>query len=134
MRFIQLILCVLYLTGAAIGCAATDKTPIAYRGDIMAEGSNTQLSVRAPAMGLVSVYDDTARSLVHSGVVGPGTVVNLNPTTGTISVTDFQSTGTQVVYTAVNQSHHYTMTFIPQGTAGTTDMQSVGPTTRGGIR
>jgi hypothetical protein len=119
----------------APGCASTNKTPIAYRGDVMAEGSNNQLSTRAPAMGMVSVYDDTTRALVHSGVVGPGTVVNLNPLTGTISVTDFQSNGTQVVYTAVNQSHHYTMTFIPQGTAGASNTQMMTPTTTpGGLR
>ena len=115
MRPIPFNLCVLFLTASAIGCAADNKQPVVHRGDTMAEGVETQLSVRAPAMGMVSVYDDTARSLVHSGVVGPGTVVNLNPLTGTISVTDFQSNGTQVVYTAVNKSHHYTMTFIPQG-------------------
>src|SRR5215212_6602733 len=127
MQAIQLKLCVLLFAISVVGCAANNKQPIIHRGDIMAEGVNTQLSVRAPAMGMVSIYDDTTRSLVHSGVVGPGTVVNLNPVTGTVSVTDFQSNGTQVVYTAVNKSHRYTMTFIPQG--GSEGQAS--PTTRG---
>src|SRR3954469_3306947 len=127
MRSIHTKTAVLFLAATLVGCAANNKQPIYHRGDTMAEGVDTQLSLRAPAMGMVSVYDDTSGSLVHSGVVGPGTVVNLNPTTGTISVTDFQSNGTQVVYTAVNKSHRYTMTFIPQG--GTDGQTSA--TTRG---
>ena len=130
MRFFKPNLVALLFTASVIGCASSNKQPIIHRGEIMAEGTNTQLSVRAPALGLVSVYDDTSRSLVHSGVVGPGTVVNLNPVTGTISVTDFQSNGTQVVYTAVNKSHRYVMTFIPQARLE----GDGGATTRAGIR
>jgi hypothetical protein len=127
MRIYPLNLLAVLLAASLAGCAANSKMPIPHRGDTMAEGANTQLSVRAPSMGLVSVYDDTSRSLVHSGVVGPGTIVNLNPVTGTISVTDFQANGSQVVYTAVNRSHHYVMTFIPQDTGEST----TGATTQG---
>jgi len=135
MRFIQLRFLAVIFASSMLGCAANPKTPILHRGDTMAEGANVQLSVRAPAMGMVSIYDDTSGSLVHSGVVGPGTVVNLNPVTGTISVTDFQSNGTQVVYTAVDKTHHYVMTFIPQGGESSSSPGTTGgPTTRDGIR
>ena len=102
------------------GCAlhSQPETPIPHRGDIVAQGAG-QLSYRAQAPGLVSVYDVTANSVVSSTAVNEGSVVSVNPSAGTITVSDANRAGNQIVNTGVSKSHRYELWFIPQSTSTT---------------
>jgi len=102
------------------GCALNSQPEpmIPHRGDIVAQGSG-QLSYRAQAPGLVSVYDVKANSVISSTAVYEGSIVSLNPQAGDIAVTDANRAGTQIIHTGVTKSHRYELWFIPQATSTT---------------
>ena len=106
------------LTPAGCVSHSQPEPPIPHRGDIVAQGSG-QLSYRAQAPGLVSVYDVSANSVISSTAVNEGSVVSVNPSSGTITVTDANRAGTQILHTGVSKSHRYELWFIPQSTATT---------------
>jgi hypothetical protein len=119
------------LLATLIGCAASaPKNPIPRRGDVVAEGVGV-LSFRAPGQGLLSVYDINSNSVIHSSAVKEGSLVSLNPQAGTISVTDADRAGTQIVHTGLSRSHRYEMWFISSHHgAGTGYSTSTRPMTR----
>jgi len=104
---------ILPLTLVMMSCAisrAHDTIP--HRGEVVAQGSG-ELSFRAPGPGLVSVYDVSTDSIIHSSAVVRGSVIAINPQAGSITVTDADRSGTQIVHTGVNKSHRYELWFIP---------------------
>jgi hypothetical protein len=94
------------------GCMSTPKNPIPRRGEVVAQGAG-QLSFRAPAAGLVSVYDVNTDSVILSTAVVRGSVVLVNPQAGNVTVTDADRSGTEIVNTGINKSNRYEMWFIP---------------------
>jgi hypothetical protein len=114
----------------AIGCASKPKEVIPRRGEVVAQGTGP-LSFRAPAVGLVSVYDVKSNSVINSSAVKEGTVVAVNPQAGNITVTDPDRAGTQIVHTGVSKSHPYEMWFIAQrGQLGYETTTTTRPITR----
>ncbi len=105
---------------AFVGCEVNSQPEamIPHRGDIVAQGSG-QLSYRAQASGLVSVYDVKANSVISSTAVYEGSIVLLNPQAGDIAVTDANRAGTQIIHTGITKSHRYELWFIPQAGATT---------------
>lgn len=103
-----------------VGCApkAGPAPRIAHRGDIVAQGGG-QLSYRAQAPGLISVYDVTSDAVISSTAAGEGTVVTVNPSVGNITAVDANRAGTQILHTGVSKSHKYELWFIPQSTSTT---------------
>ena len=119
---------VIYVFVAALlgaGCMSTPKNPIPHRGEVVAQGSG-QLSFRAPEPGLVSIYDVSTDSVIHSTAVIKGSVVSVNPQAANVTVTDADRAGTEIVNTGVNKSHRYEMWFIPV-TGGTYTATSPSP-------
>jgi hypothetical protein len=102
---------------ADVGCATAKKPPIPRRGEVVAEGSKVTLSFRAPAKGMVSVYDVQQDSIVHSSGVERDSVVSVNPPVGTINITDASHAGTHTVHSGLNKSHRYEIWFIQSGSA-----------------
>jgi hypothetical protein len=103
------------------GCSAfhhEPEPPIPHRGDIVAQGSG-QLSYRAQAPGLVSIYDVSANAVISSTAVNEGSVVAINPSATNVTVTDANRAGTQVIHSGVSKSHRYELWFIPQSTSTT---------------
>lgn len=109
---ISIILCIV-LGAVLTGCATAKRATVSRRGEVVAQGTGTTLSFRSPDAGLVSAYDETADSVIHSGAVVKGSVVALNPQAGTITVTDADRAGTQVVHTGLDKTHRYELWYIP---------------------
>jgi hypothetical protein len=96
------------------GCASSQskQPPLSRKGDVVAQGTGP-LSFRSPERGMVSVYDVTINTVVHSSGLQPGDVLATNPPAGIITVSEPGRAGTQTVYSGMNKSHQYEIWFIP---------------------
>ena len=112
-----LILSLTTLIAFAAGCTATPKKTIPRRGEVVAQGAKQTLSFRAPARGLVSIYDVSDDSVVHTSGVDKEAVIAVNPNIGTVTVTDASRAGTQTVHSGLIKSHRYEIWFIQSGSA-----------------
>ena len=104
-------LLILIAIATIAGCVTQPKQPpLTRRGDVVAQGTGP-LSFRAPDRGLVSVYDVATNTVIHTSGVTSGTLLTVNTSTGSITVTE-PGGGTQTVYQALKSSHRYEIWFI----------------------
>lgn len=111
-KLITIVLCAAAAVGAGCASASSKQPPLSRKGDVVAQGTGP-LSFRSPERGMVSVYDVTINTVVHSSGLQPGDVIATSPVNGIITVSEPGRAGTQTVYSGLNKSHQYEIWFIP---------------------